>query len=409
MKELFAVRWVKIALFNLFLVACLGVLMRYKIGFDFPFFDQKNIHHSHSHFALYGWISLIIMVLMTHALRLKDSAKPLLSFKTLFLIQLLSAYGMFISFFVQGYGTVSTSFSMLSLLSSIYFCGYFFRQAQEHKQEPAFKWFNAALLFNLIAAMGTFYMTYMMLTKQLDQNIYLASEYWILHFQYNGWMFFACLGLFIQYLHTQNKEVASLNRVFWLFALSCLPAYGLSVLWLELPLSIYIPVVLASLCQFVGLVFLMDYVRKNRFFDDLRLELFPRLLLAGIGGALLIKVCLQLGSTIPSLSQLAFGFRPIVIAYLHLVLLAFTTVFLITYCVLRKLISPSRFTFIGLSVFVIGVFLNELVLGIQGVAALGYILIPYVNEALFVVALLILIGLLLVNLANLRWTKQAEQ
>ena len=409
MKEFVAVRWVKITLFNLFLVACLGVLMRYKIGFEFPFFSQKNVLHSHSHFALYGWISLIIMVLMTYSLDIKDRNKPFLSFNTQFIIQLIAAYGMLISFLIQGYGAVSIAFSTLSLLISFYFCVYFLRQAKPFKTNPSYKWYAAALFFNVISALGTFYLSYMMASKNINQNMYLASVYWFLHFQYNGWMFFACMGLFSQYLQKRNKDVSALIRVFWLFALSCLPAFGLSVLWLKLPLPVYISVVLASLFQLAGLLLLLDFVRKNKFLNDLGLALFPRLLLAGVGTALAIKVCLQLGSTIPSLSQLAFGFRPIVIAYLHLVLLAFTTVFLITYCVLRKLISPSRFTFIGLSVFVIGVFLNELVLGIQGVAALDYILVPFVNEALFLVAVLILIGLVLVNLANMRWTKQPEQ
>ncbi|HRN44574.1 MAG TPA: hypothetical protein PLH20_07300, partial [Flavobacterium sp.] len=47
--------WLKFSLLNLCLVAALGVLMRYKIGFEFPFFNQKNILHSHSHFAFSGW------------------------------------------------------------------------------------------------------------------------------------------------------------------------------------------------------------------------------------------------------------------------------------------------------------------------------------------------------------------
>jgi hypothetical protein len=37
--------WLKIALFNLFFVAVLGLLMRYKIGFEFPFLNQKNLQH----------------------------------------------------------------------------------------------------------------------------------------------------------------------------------------------------------------------------------------------------------------------------------------------------------------------------------------------------------------------------
>ena len=53
-----------ISIFNLTIVAFLGVLMRYKIGFEFPFFDQKNIQHAHSHFAFTGWITRTLFVLM---------------------------------------------------------------------------------------------------------------------------------------------------------------------------------------------------------------------------------------------------------------------------------------------------------------------------------------------------------
>ena len=44
-------KYSKIALINLSVVALIGVIMRYKIGFDFPFFDQKHLQHAHSHFA----------------------------------------------------------------------------------------------------------------------------------------------------------------------------------------------------------------------------------------------------------------------------------------------------------------------------------------------------------------------
>ena len=48
---------------------------------------------------------------------------------------------------------------------------------------------------------------------------------------------------------------------------------------------------------------------------------------------------------------------------------------------------------IGLVLFSIGVLLNELVLAIQGLASFTYTIIPYVNELLFVVALLLLLGI----------------
>ncbi len=45
--------------------------MRYKIGFEFPFFNQKNLQHSHSHFAFAGWVSHTLMTLMVYYLESK--------------------------------------------------------------------------------------------------------------------------------------------------------------------------------------------------------------------------------------------------------------------------------------------------------------------------------------------------
>jgi hypothetical protein len=49
--------WLQFSVINLLIVALLGVLMRYKIGFAFPHFNQKYLQESHSHFAFIGWIS----------------------------------------------------------------------------------------------------------------------------------------------------------------------------------------------------------------------------------------------------------------------------------------------------------------------------------------------------------------
>ena len=66
--------WLKFSLINLLIVALIGLLMRYKIGFEFPFLDQKHLQHSHSHFAFVGWISHTLMVLMIQ-LKKKEGGK----------------------------------------------------------------------------------------------------------------------------------------------------------------------------------------------------------------------------------------------------------------------------------------------------------------------------------------------
>jgi hypothetical protein len=85
---------------------------------------------------------------------------------------------------------------------------------------------------------------------------------------------------------------------------------------------------------------------------------------------------------------------------LHLVLLAVISVFILSFLYTFKLISVNTLTTIAFSVFVIGIFLNELVLGVQGVAAFSYIVVKYVNETLFGVSLLLFLGTILMVLSQ---------
>ena len=54
----------------------------------------------------------------------------------------------------------------------------------------------------------------------------------------------------------------------------------------------------------------------------------------------------------------------------------------------------NKKTILGLILFSLGVILNEVVLGIQGVASLSYTLIPFINESLFGIALLLFTSIL---------------
>ena len=122
-----------------------------------------------------------------------------------------------------------------------------------------------------------------------------------------------------------------------------------------------------------------------------------KFLLLFVAFSLCLKLFLQLGSTIPAIAKFAFGFRPIVIAYLHLVLLGFTSLFLVAYVYFSGILHFGKWATRGLFFLAIGVLLNELVLAAQGILSLTYTIIPYANEMLFSIALLIFFSLLLVN------------
>lgn len=109
-----------------------------------------------------------------------------------------------------------------------------------------------------------------------------------------------------------------------------------------------------------------------------------------------MKIALQLVSTIPSVSQFAFGFRNIVIAYLHLVLLMCITGFLIFNFLTSKIFRLNTIFILGIKLFFFGIFLNELVLGINGILAIKYISLPYSHYILFGISIVIMLSLLLV-------------
>jgi hypothetical protein len=237
----------------------------------------------------------------------------------------------------------------------------------------------------------------MMASRSLQQRGYLTSVYLFLHFQYNGWFFFSCMGLLMYWLGKWKMTEGTSARVFQLFAVAVLPTYFLSLLWWPLPSWLYVLVVLAALCQLAGWFKLFLWIRKQRM--EIRRELHPlaRILFILSATALTIKLFLQVGSVEPSLSKLAFGFRPIVIGYLHLAFLGVITLFILGYIVQYRILSLNKTTLTGIKIFAIAVIANELFLMIQGIADIGYRDIPYINEFLLLAALFLFIGMFTIN------------
>lgn len=386
--------WLKISLLNLCIVAALGVLMRYKIGFEFPYLDQKHLQHSHSHFAFAGWLGHTLMVLMVYFLQTKISDFKGNTYNPIIVSNLICSYGMLVSFIIEGYGLVSIILSTASILVS-YIFGYRFIKDLKLLDDDllAKSWFKAAIFFNIISSFGTFYLAYMMASKNVVQDWYLSSIYYYLHFQYNGWFFFACMGLAFGFLNLRKSEHSFYKTSFKLFAIACIPAYFLSTLWLDLPLWIYIITVISAIIQVFAWFKFLAILLKTRKNALENYSPLLRYLLLFVSFALSIKLVLQLGSTIPVVSQLAFGFRPIVIAYLHLVLLAIMTLFILFYIYANHLIFITKRIKFGILLFSIGVLLNEIVLAVQGFAAFYYVIIPYVNLMLFAIAIILFIGI----------------
>src|SRR2546422_17238 len=132
-----------------------------------------------------------------------------------------------------------------------------------------------------------------------------------------------------------------------MFALSCIPAYLLSALWLPIPKWAYVVVVVAAFSQLGGWILTLQHVREQFSFIQSAITSNVRWIWLLTCIALSIKLLLQLGSTIPSLSTMAFGFRPIVIGYLHLVLLGIISLFLLGFMIAEKQIPLTNKSLAG--------------------------------------------------------------
>ena len=372
--------WFRIGLFNLILVALYGMVMRYKIAFDFPLFDQKNLLHAHSHFAFSGWLSHFLYAALLYIIHPYLNKQQLKKYNVLIIANLVCAFGMLVAFTIQGYKFVSIALSTASLVVAVFYAWYFIRDSKYLPAADASKpWAVWGLILNVLASAGPFSLAYMIATKNISHEIYLGSIYYYLHFQYSGWFFFATVAVAA---HLFSPVSAFVKPYFKFFAITVIPTFFLSILWAKLPMWLYVITVVATFFQLGAWILLLRkiwaVVRQSQGVKNNWSTVF----FGAAALAVTFKFILQAVSVVPSLSQLVFGFRPIVIAYLHLVLLGVYSLFIIGYLFQTGYIRTTKANKAASCCFLAGVVLNEAFLATQGIGAFSYLPVPYINEML---------------------------
>jgi hypothetical protein len=389
--------WIQIALINFCVVALAGITLRYKINFPLPFINQKYLLHAHSHFAFAGWIALALMALMVNYLQRHNLVTNYKKYHWILWANCLVAYGMFVSFIPAGYAFYSITFSTLSIFVSYFFIFFMWRdlnKIQDRSSAP--KWFKAALILWAMSSLGAFTLAYLMANHIMVQDYYFAAIYFFLHFQYNGWFLFVCFGLLFSYLYQKEFLLtAGISRkLFIIMAITVGPTYVLSILWLKLPLALHLIADISGILQLLVLFYfikLFPLIKKNgphKFTKTTR----ALWILASI--AFILKIILQMLSIIPFLSHYAFGFRPVVIGYLHLSFLGIISFFILGY--INEILSEGQRSISKTAsfIFVTGVLAQEVILMFQGLEAIEFEGIPYAPILLFYAAIIIAIGLI---------------
>jgi hypothetical protein len=386
-------KWARWCLFNLLLVAAAGVILRSKIIFPLEFIQQKNFLHGHSHFAFSGWVSASLMAAI---ISLVYPAGPGKKMSLLFRLQMIASYGMLLTFPLMGYKLPSIFFSTLTIIISYLFCYYIWKPLAILPPSVTV-WFRTALFCNLFSSLGTFLLAYLMMKGSHSQELTIGSLYFFLHFQYNGWFFFSCAGLFFYFLHQSGASWPSKTtmNIWRLLVITVIPGYFLSALWMKLPFWMYALAIFAAILQLPAVFIFLKQLMSKTILPALTPLARYCLTLSLV--ALSVKFILQALSCIPSLSVYAFGYRSLVIAFLHLVLLGFVSLFILGYFLQSGFLPVNKGVKTGIYILTTGIIMNEALLMVQGLGAIGYIAIPHTNEVLWIIALIMLSGIFMLN------------
>lgn len=293
---------------NFIVLAAFGALLRYMICFPSGNLNYLNILHAHSHFAFAGWIFMGLAILIARHLEIEISV----AFRWILLLTVICSFGMLVSFSLQGYKAVSIIFSTLFLFLTYWF-GYLVYKKSNTKSISA-KLIKASIGFMLISSVGPLALGFLKATGNTG-IIYQNAIYFYLHFQMNGWMVLAVLGLIAsRYLRLDRINEQRLTAWINTFMLSTVPLFFIFALWSRPASWVFIVAFIGAALNTLSWFII---IRKLKSSAE-SLPLLIRLALSAIS----VKVVFQLFVCVPSIGEWTFLNRNLIIGYVHLITLA---------------------------------------------------------------------------------------
>jgi len=388
-------RWFKWALVNLMVVAMAGVVARYKISYSLPLVGFENLVHAHSHFAFAGWASMALFATIIAYFCSKEIQESKI-LQQLFIANQLTSYGMLVSFFWQEYGPISIGISTLSMIVSYFYAWQIWKHTARSRKTLSVRALHFSLICMILSTLGPYALAYMEASGTMNLMNMNNVVYWYLHFQYNGWFTFGVLAIAIRAFELRGGNSGSINlRMFIsLMIAACFPTYLISILWTIPSALIYIIGGVGTGLQIVAFGFLANEIRVRYSSALLAVKRTGGWLLLISFLSFLIKLTLQFACVFPGLNKFVFGYRPVIIGYLHLVFLGFLTCFLIGTAIGHQVLNlRTKINVGGITLFILGFILTESALLMHGLSIVISTAMPFLPPLLFVAAVSILGGL----------------
>lgn len=405
LNELFVRVWTGWALGFFLVASILGLTMRAFYVVEIPVVEYRHILHAHSHLALLGWGFMMLMGGMIFGLdEERNYAKK---YGWLFIALLVSLVGMLLSFPVQGYGSVSISFSALFVLISYGFIIRLWKSLQIKSNTLGIRLIRWSLIGYILSTFGLWTLGPVTATLGRMHELYFMTIQWFLHFQLNAWFVLGTVGLLIFFAEKRGIKVLFSGTQEVILLVSVFLTYALAITWAEpSPLFFWInsgAVLLQGAAYFLLLSKIWPVIRT------LKLNPFVRQMLQLALISLVAKALLQVLLVLPEVAVISYTIRMYVIGFLHLVLLGAMSFGLVGLAMAEERIQLSLLSKIGWVLVATAFVGTEILLFGQGTLVwlqLGYL--SWYHSALFVISILFPIGLAL-SLVSLYLTKPSPK
>jgi hypothetical protein len=376
-------RLIRLSFINLLIISGIGLLVRTLPFIDHFPLEYKNLLHGHSHFAFGGWVMPALVALV---IKYFPGLVNKISYKhwhNIAMLMMASAYGMLLSFPVQGYKAVSITFSTLSILSGYYLAIVLWKALRKSTTSVSHRFLQWGLFYMAISAIGPFATGPLIVMGKQSTPIYFDSIYFYLHFQYNGLFTFFILALLYKRLEDLGKGMYG-PKVFAYLNMACIPTYALSVVWDQ-------PSILFNMIGGMGAVLqLMALFYFARDIAAAGLVKREGIILKLSIVAFAAKLLLQLASAFPYFALLGYHQRNLVIAYLHLILLGFVSLFIFSR--VFDGVQLNKQSRLGYSFFLFGFIATELLLVFS-----PFVDIPNITGLLLLFTFFFPVGILYMN------------
>ncbi len=372
-----------IPLIFLVISAGLGVVLRWQFVSPTEGLIYGNWLHTHSHVMFLGWVFNFFNLTFV-----RDTFGELKgAYRRVFVINQILIVLMLLAFPVQGYGFVTIPLSIAHTLTSGYFCVRFMRDTRG-SEVASIRLAKVALVFFLISSVGPFALGPIMANGGSGSKWYYFAIYFYLHFQYNGVFLFGLLSVFAAILQRRGfaSKLPGLKKPLQALVIGVVLTYALSLLWAHPPLIWNVAGFVGAVLQVYALVVIGGAIIKTKAFNDLAHTSGGKLLVNLATAGLLLKVVLQLASSHPTIADMAYQNRHLVIAYLHVVLVGVISFGMIAWYLEERFVQ-DKVSRIWVVFLILGFVLSETVLAatpfIPSVAAVTPILVFSLSALMF--------------------------